>query len=214
MKRRFSLAFILIVITVSCASAQAVTERCWHLDHIQFLDQRQDFWRSHNIFTTAAQQYPGNDVGLYNLTEGQYGIGLNIIEPPFARYVAGATTALGWRFAGGLALGGGTGFLKYNDGYTVPLYADIRYFMGRQRVKFFVAMPAGFLMNFDNFRDNSHVFGNPSLGLIVPASKTIHFSFSSGLFTQIDREFFENPDFHAAWHDSFINLKIGLLFSK
>ena len=152
--------------------------------------------------------------GLYNITEGQYGFGLYVIEPPFAHYVTGATTAFGWQFGRGLALGGGTGYLKYNDGYTVPLFADLRYFMGRQRVKFFVAMPAGFMLNFDNFRDESRIFGNPSVGLIVPLFKNTHLSFSTGLLTQIDRAIFDNPDFNAAWHDSFINLKLGLLFGK
>ncbi len=84
--------------------------------------------------------------------------------------------------------------------------------MGRQRVKFFFAMPAGLLMNFDNFRDYSKVFANPSLGLIVPVFKNTHLSFSTGLFTQIDREIFDDSSFNAPWHDSFINMKLGLLF--
>lgn len=213
MKRILLPAFFL-VFTASGTFAQVVTERCWHLDKLQFLDQRQDFWRSHKIFTTAAQPYAGTGGGLYGLTEGHYGFGLYIIEPPFAHYYTGATTALGWRFGNGFALGGGIGYLKYNDGYTMPLYADLRYFMGRQRVKFFAAMPAGFMLNFENFRDYSKVFGNPSLGLIVPVSKSTHLSFSAGLLTQIDRDIFDDSDFNAAWHDSFINLKLGLLFSK
>ncbi len=213
MKRILILA-IFVITGASHASGQVVTERCWHLDKLQFLDQRQDFWRSHKIFTTAAQPYARTVGGLYSLTEGHYGFGLAVIEPPFARYYTGATTALGWRFGGGFALGGGIGYLKYNEGYTLPLYADIRYFTGSQRVRFFVAMPAGFMLNFDNFRDYSRVFGNPSLGLIVPVSRNTHLSFSAGLLTQIDREIFDNPDFNGAWHDSFINLKLGLLFSK
>ncbi len=210
MKRLLSLA-ILTLITASFASAQ-VTERCWHLDRVQFLDHKQDFWRSHKVFTTSSRPYAKMGGGLYNLTEVQYGLGLYIIEPPFAQYFAGATTAFGYRFRGGFAIGGGTGYLKYNDGYTIPLFADMRYFMGKQRVQFFFAMPAGFLMNFENFRDNSRIFGNPSLGLIVPVSRSTHLSFSAGLFTQIDREIFDDSSFDGPWHDSFINLKLGLLF--
>jgi hypothetical protein len=211
--KRYSALVILALLPSFYCSAQVVTERCWHLDKIQFLDHRQDFWRSHKLFTTAAQPNTGTG-GLYNITEGQYGFGLYIIEPPFAEYVAGATTAFGWRFGSGLAIGGGSGFLKYNDGYTVPLFADLRWFMGRQRVQFFFAMPAGLLINFDNFRDNSKIFGNPSLGLIVPVFKGTHLSFSTGLFTQIDREIFDDSSFGGPWHDSFINLKLGLLFGK
>ena len=208
MNRLCALSFFLIL-TGSLASAQVITERCWHLDRMQFLDHQQNYWRSHKLFVTAEQpMYSG---GMYSITEVHYGFGLQIIEPPFAHYYTGVTTAIGWRLRGGLAIGGGTGFLKYNDGYTVPLYADLRYFMGRQRVQFFFAMPAGFLFNFDNFRDNSKIFGNPSLGLIVPIFKNTHLSFSTGLFTQIDREIFDDPSFNSPWHDSFINLKLGLL---
>lgn len=212
--KRIVLLAILLLQAASYSTAQVVTERCWHLDRLQFLDHRQDFWRSHKIFTTAAQPYSRTGGGLYSLTEAHYGFGLYVIEPPFAHYYTGVTTALGWKFGSGFALGGGTGYFKYNDGYTVPLYADMRYFIGRQRVKFFFAMPAGFMLNFDNFRDYSKVFGNPSLGLIVPVLKNTHLSFSAGLLTQIDREIFDNSDFNAAWHDSFLNLKLGLLFGK
>lgn len=212
MKRLFLLAF-LILLPVLYASSQVVTERCWHLDKLQFLDQRQDFWRSHKIFTTASHSYTGIGSGMYSITEIQYGFGLFIVDYPFSHHVAGATSALGWRFGNGFAIGGGTGFLKYNGGYTVPLYADMRYFMGNQRVKFFVAMPAGFMLNFDNFRDYSKVFANPGIGLLVPVSEKTHLSFSTGIMTQVDREIFDDPSFNGPWHDSFINLKLGLLFS-
>jgi len=211
MKRLLSLVFLFLL--VACySSAQVNAERCWHLEKMQFLDHRQDFWKSYKIFTAEERPNARMGGGMYSHTEVQYGFGLYIIEPPFAHHVTGATTALGWSYPGGFALGGGAGFLKYNDGYTVPLYADIRYFMGKQKVRFFVAMPAGFLLNFDNFRDYSKVFANPSLGLTVPIFKETHISFSTGLFTQIDREIFDDPSFNAPWHDSFINLKLGLLF--
>ena len=191
--KKFSVFVLLIILVTSLASAQVVTERCWHLDHLQFLDHQQNYWRSHKLFTTAEQpMYSG---GLYNITEAHYGFGLEIIEPPFAHHYVGATTAFGYRLKGGFAIGGGTGFLKYNDGYTVPLYADMRYFLGRQRVQFFLAMPAGFLLNFDNFRDYSKVFANPSLGLIVPILKNTHLSFSTSLFTQNDRDILYDPSF-------------------
>ena len=212
--KRIVVLSILMLLVASYSAAQVAAERCWHLDKLQFLDHRQDFWRSHNTFTTAEKPYFGLGAGLYNITEVQYGFGLYIVDYPFAHHVTGATTAFGWRFGNGFALGGGTGFLKYNEGYTVPLYADIRYFFGSQKVKFFAAIPAGFMMNFENFRDYSRVFGNPSLGLIIPVSGKTHLSFSAGLLTQIDREIFDDPSFNAPWHDSFLNLKLGLLFGK
>ena len=211
MKRLLSLVFLFLL--VACySSAQVNAERCWHLEKMQFLDHRQDFWKSYKIFTAEERPNARMGGGMYSHTEVQYGFGLYIIEPPFAHHVTGVTTALGWSYPGGFALGGGTGFLKYNDGYTVPLYADLRYIIGKQKVKFFIAMQAGFLLNFDNFRDYSKVFANPSLGLTVPIFKETHISFSTGLFTQIDREIFDDASFDAPWHDSFINLKLGLLF--
>lgn len=211
MKRLLTLA-ILITVTISFASAQVVTERCWHLDKVQFLQHKQDFWRSHKLFSTMAKDYSGISGGLYNITEAHYGFGLSEIEPPYSNHFAGLTTAFGWRFGGGFAVGGGTGFLKYNGGYTIPLYADMRYFMGKQRVKFFFAMPAGFLLNFDNFKDYSRVFGNPSLGIMVPLTKHSNLSFSTGLFTQIDRDIFGKPGERGPYRDSFLNMKLGLLF--
>lgn len=213
MKRFVSVA-VLIFLAATYASSQVVTERCWHLDRLQFLEHKQDFWRSHRIFTTAAKPYSGMGAGLYSITEGQYGFGLFIVDYPFAHHVAGVTSAIGWRFGSGFAIGGGTGFLKYNEGYTVPLYADLRYFMGNQRVRFFISMPAGFMLNFENFRDYSKIFANPGIGLLVPVSRNTQLSFSTGLMTQIDREIFDDPSFDGPWHDSFINLKLGLLFTK
>ena len=88
----------------------------------------------------------------------------------------------------------------------------MRYFMGKQRVKFFFAMPAGFLLNFDNFEDYSRVFLNPSAGLIVPLTKHTNLSFSAGLFSQADRDIFSDSDPKPHWRDSFLNMKLGLLF--
>lgn len=174
MKKYLSLT-LLVLLMASYASAQVVTERCWHLDHLQFLDHQQNYWRSHKLFVTAEQpMYSG---GLYNITEAHYGFGLEIIEPPFAHHYVGATTAVGWRLRSGFAIGGGTGFLKYNDGYTVPLYADMRYFMGRQRVQFFFAFPAGLLLNFDNFRITQKSSEIRAWGLLCQYSKIHTFLF-------------------------------------
>ncbi len=75
MKRLFTLA-ILFLLTASYASAQIVTERCWHLDKVQFLQHKQDFWRTHKLFSTSASPMSGVTGGFYNLTEAQYGFGL------------------------------------------------------------------------------------------------------------------------------------------
>jgi len=97
MKRLFALAVVLLL-TISYASAQIVTERCWHLDKVQFLEHKQDFWRTHKMFSTSARPYSTVTGGLYNLTEAQYGFGLKLVDEPYAEYYAGLTTVFGWRF--------------------------------------------------------------------------------------------------------------------
>ena len=74
MKRLFTvLAFL--ALGVSWAGAQIVTERCWHLDKVQFLEHRQDFWRSHKLFSTTARPLDMISGGFYVVAEGNYGYG-------------------------------------------------------------------------------------------------------------------------------------------
>ena len=211
MKRLYTV-LIALILTASFAGAQIVTERCWHLDKVQFLQHRQDFWRSHMLFSTSAKAYSAVTGGLYNITELQYGFGLAEVGVPFSEHYAGISNVTGYMFGSGLALGGGIGYNQYNDGYIVPLYADIRYFMGQQRVKFFLVGDGGFMMNFENFQDYSRVFVNPGAGLIVPLNKNLRLSFSAGLLTMWDRDLLN--DSGAGYRDSFVNMKLGILFIK
>ena len=206
MKRLYTILIVLLL-TAPFAAAQITTERCFHLDKVQFLQHKQDFWRSHRLYSTAEREYTGITGGYYNLTELQYGFGLGLVNVPYSDHYAGISTINGFRFGNGLALGVGVGYNQYNDGYAVPVYGDIRYFMGKQRVKFFLAIPGGFLLNFDNFQDYSRVFGNPSAGLIVPLTKSLHLSFSAGLLTQYTISAPHN-------RDSYVNMRLGLLFGK
>lgn len=211
MKRLYTVA-ILILLTASYASAQIVTERCWHLDKVQFLQHKQDFWRTHKLFSTSARPMSGVTGGFYNLTELQYGFGLAEIDVPFSNHYMGISTINGYMFGGGLGLGVGVGYNQYNDGYTVPLFGDIRYIMGKQRIKFFAAGEGGFLFNFENFKDYSRVFANPSLGILVPLTANTRLSFSAGLLTMWDRDLLNNSG--AGYRDSYVNMKLGLLFNK
>ena len=161
MKRLLTLT-VLIIITASFARAQIVTERCWHLDKVQFLEHRQDFWRSHKLFSTSARPYSGVTGGMYNITEGTYGFGLVKKNTPFSHHFAGISTAFGWRFGTGLALGGGVGFMPYDfgiegrdGGWMLPVFGDARYFIGKQKNKFFVMVDGGFLFNFEDFSENA-----------------------------------------------------------
>ena len=217
MKRLFAIAAMMFVM-VSYSSAQIVTERCWHLDKVQFLEHQQDFWRSHKLFSTSSRAYGGVTGGLYNITEGTYGFGLVKKNTPFSHHFAGITTAFGWMSGGGLAVGGGLGFMSYDfgidgrdGGWMLPVFADARYFIGKQKNKFFVMVDGGFLFNFEDFRENARYFMNPGLGITIPMAKSAQLSFSAGLFTQYDYNFFSRiPE--GGIRDSFINMRLGLIF--
>jgi hypothetical protein len=150
--------------------------------------------------------------GYYNLTEGHYGWGLGETYAPFSERFFGITTVNGMRFGGGLALGVGVGYLAYNDGYLVPLYGDLRYYIGKQKNKFFAMASGGMLFNFEDFNDNSRVFFNPGAGITVPVTKNSHLSFAVGYLVQYDVDYFS--DKIEGFRDSFINMKLGLLFGK
>ncbi len=55
MKRLYTI-LIALLLTGTFAAAQITTERCFHLDKVQFLQHKQDFWRSHKLFSTAARE--------------------------------------------------------------------------------------------------------------------------------------------------------------
>ncbi len=210
MKRLYTI-LIILAFTVSYASAQIVTERCWHLDKVQFLEHKQDFWRSHKLFSTSAQPLSVYSGGYYNLTEVNYGFGLKIKIAPFSHNHVGITTINGFRLGNGFAVGLGVGFLKYNysdenTGWLLPLYGDLRYYFGKQKNKFFVMADGGALFDFENNTEKFRTFVNPGAGITIPLASKAQLSFSAGLMTQW-LNFFDR-------RDSFINMKLGLLFGK
>jgi len=216
MKRLYTI-LIVLALTASYAGAQIVTERCFHLDKVQFLEHKQDFWRSHKLYSTSARPVSLFTGGYYNVTEATYGFGLKVITTPYSHNHVGITTINGWRFGNGLAVGLGVGYLKYNydeadTGWMLPVYGDVRYFIGNQKNKFFISADGGFLFNFENFQENARYFINPAAGIVIPVSRNAHLSFSVGLFTQYDYDFFNRTD--SGIRDSFINFKLGLLFGK
>jgi hypothetical protein len=215
--KRLYIILIALLLTAPFAAAQITTERCFHLDKVQFLQHKQDFWRSHKLFSTAARG-GGMTGGYYNVTEFNYGFGLERKDAPFADHFTGITTVNGWQSTGGLALGGGVGFLSYGDYYDdgldflLPLYADVRYFIGKQKNKFFIMLDGGVLLNFEDFDDNSRYFANPGLGISIPLTKITKLTFAAGLMTQYDFDYFVDKE--EGYRDTFINMKLGLLFGK
>ncbi|MDZ7636062.1 MAG: hypothetical protein U5L72_17145 [Bacteroidales bacterium] len=211
MKRLYTVLAVLMLFA-SYAGAQVVTERCWHLDKVQFLQHKQDFWRSHKLYSTSAQPVSLFSGGYYNATEVTYGIGLKDVSVPYSNNHIGITTVNGMRFGNGLAIGLGVGYLQYNlgetgTGWLLPVFGDVRYFIGSQKNKFFVMADGGFLLSVEDFKGLSRAFLNPALGIVIPVSKSTHLSFSTGLLTQ-----YIIPSPHN--RDSFINMKLGLVFGK
>jgi len=211
MKRLYTI-LATIILTASFTAAQVTTERCFHLDKVQFIQQKQDFWRSHTLYSTVAKPMSMFTGGYYNLTEGTYGWGLGLKDVPFSDHFAGITTVNGWRFGGGLAVGLGVGYLAYNEGWLLPVYADARYYIGKQKNKFFAMVSGGMLFNFEDFDDNSRLFFNPGGGITVPLTRNSQLSFAVGYYVQYDIDYFS--DKYEGYRDSFINMKLGLLFGK
>jgi hypothetical protein len=211
MKRLYTL-ILLLLFAFSYAGAQIVTERCWHLDKVQFIEHRQDFWRSHKMFSTSSRPLDMVTGGYFNLTEGHYGYGLKLRDVPFSAHFAGITTVNGWRFGNGIAVGAGVGYLGYNEGWLMPLYADGRYFIGKQKNKFFLMLSSGFLLNFKDFSQETNFFANPGAGISIPLAQVTQLSFSVGLWSQFDKDVFNNSG--AGYRDTFVNMKLGLIFGK
>ena len=204
--KRFLTLSVAIIAATAWLSAQVTTERCFHLDRVQYMSHRQDFWRSHVLYSTAARAMPGVQGGYFNLVEGSYGFGLGEVGPPYAHHFWGASMVNGMRFSNGLALGIGIGYQGYNGGYSMPLYGDARWYLGKQKNKFFVMGAGGVMFNFDDFSEYSRVFANPGVGMTIPVAKNMQLSVATGLYTQYVFDFDRR--------DSFINLKLGLLFGK
>ncbi len=205
MKRLYTLVAA-VFLTTLFASAQVTTERCFHLDKVVFLQQKQDFWRSHVLYSTMARPMSMLTGGYYNLTEFNYGWGLAEKDVAFSNHIAGVSMVNGWRLGSGLAAGLGVGYYNYGDEWLLPVYGDFRYYFGKQKNKFFVMLAGGMLMSTEDFKEYTRFFANPGGGITVPLAKNMHLSFAAGLLTQyvtdLDRR------------DSFINMKLGLLFGK
>jgi hypothetical protein len=210
--KRLSFLAVAFIVTTFYTAAQVTTERCFHLDKFVFLQQKQDFWRSHVLYSTAARPMSMFSGGYFNLTEGTYGWGLAETYAPFSERFAGITMVNGLRIGGGLAVGLGVGYQQYNEGWLLPFYGDVRYYIGRQKNKFFAMASGGMLFNFEDFDDNSRVFFNPGGGITIPLTKSSNLSFAVGYYIQYDVDYFN--DKVEGYRDSFINMKLGLLFAK
>ena len=95
----------------------------------------------------------------------------------------------------------------------LPLYADGRYYIGKQKNKFFVMLSSGFLLNFEDFPNETNFFANPGAGIIIPVAKATQLSFGVGFWSQFDKDALDSSS-EAGYRDSFVNMRLGLIFGK
>lgn len=140
--------------------------------------------------------------GVINITELNTGLGIALVNEPYARNYFGITTVNGYQFTRNIKAGVGLGFQIHNGGTLFPLYLDARYSLNAQEFVPFFAAAGGVLFSLQEFNSDTRIFINPSLGLKWVTSNKIGLSFSTGLLVAAG----------GSDRDSFVNFKLGIEF--
>ena len=142
------------------------------------------------------------DISFVTINEFASNLGLSQTTKQYAHSMIGFTTIEGIQLNRNTILGIGTGISFYNEGSLVPLFADIRFdCYNYKKYTVFVYGDGGFLFKISNKIEYSKLFINPGIGLKYDLSRSLTGNFDLGFFVQ------QGP-----WRDSFINLKLGILF--
>ncbi len=133
--KRLYIILIALMLTASYAAAQVTTERCFHLDKVQFLQHKQDFWRSHNCIQLSARPYSDiSQEAIITSLKLQYGFGLETDRCAFFRSLCwhyNRQRMAFWQWpCYWVAVWDIISIMKV---MAVPLYGDVRYFMGKQK---------------------------------------------------------------------------------
>jgi hypothetical protein len=136
--------------------------------------------------------------GFITINELIAGFGLGDTEVPYSKSFFGLTTTNGYQINKNFVVAGGTGFLVYNEGTLVPLFADIRYRMNIDPVTPYFFVDAGGLLDFKDV-GASKLFVNGGIGGQYALSKKVAVNVGSGLFIQ-----------SGGHRDTFINIKAGV----
>jgi hypothetical protein len=150
---------------------------------------------------------PNSGYANFNEISGGYGLGSTTL--PYSKYYFGLTTIHGYQLNiyglkvnqslfGGL----GTGFLLYDEGLLVPVFADLRFIINKRKISSFAYCDAGFHANFEDPINGLRMFIDTGLGLKIKIRETLFSTFSIGAKMQVG-----NTN-----SDSFINSKLGLAF--
>lgn len=126
--------------------------------------------------------------------------GMGVTDVPYSKYYYGVTTLAGYQFTRNIKAGAGLGFQVHNEGTLFPLFADVRFNLNAQEVVPFIGATGGLGMSLENFRDQTYVFVNPTIGVRWIAANRTGIVISGGIM-MMSGEFTRN---------SFINFKFGI----
>ncbi len=146
---------------------------------------------------------PGS--GFVNIAEiSGSSFGLRHTSSPNEEYYLGVTDILGYQIDKHFLVGAGFGFMAYDSSNLYPVFIDLRYTTCFRHINPYLFYDSGILIDFGNVADGSQMFINPGVGLSWSFSPRIEGNFGAGLMMQMQ----------PSHRTSFINLKLGLIFSK
>ena len=95
---------------------------------------------------------------MYNITEANYGFGLEWKNTRFHTILqvspqsSVGDLATDWHWCRYRISSYDFGMESRDGGWMLPVIGDARYYMGKQKNKFFVMLDGGFLINFEDFK--------------------------------------------------------------
>ncbi len=202
MKKLF--LFIVVILVLPYAAEAQEVKRCFHLDKVSFMRADAALWKRHTIASAAARPVASLNPKFLNITELNGGIGLYDVSVPYSKRFYGVTTVNGLLLRNKIGIGLGLGAESYNDGWQFPVYGDARYFFDLGYVSIFALGEGGVKLSIDDLKNKSHLFVSPGVGVALPLTPLSKIVISAGLLSQ-----WQLDDRH---RDSFINLRVGMLF--
>ena len=142
--------------------------------------------------------------GIVSINEVIYGDGLGESGGLYSSYFWGFTSILGYSVNQNFTFGAGTGALFYNEGYLIPLFADLRYTLNYKKINPYFFADAGFLFFPENPAATTKLFMNPGIGIRYILSYKVAATASFGGFVQEGGS--EGDD-----RDTFLTYKIGII---
>ena len=120
--------------------------------------------------------------GLVNNLEFNYGLGMNIFgeDHTSSNSYFGVTNVVGFQANRNFFFGLGIGYLRYDAGNLVPLYAEFKYSIYLNGITPYFYLDAGGLMSFSEFDEETKIFANPGLGASFCVSPHVEFNLSAG----------------------------------